>query len=401
MKSGAGTPVVHTGEGSGDERLIRGYSGQLLIGLSTGYLAIQLGRNIFSPLLPAIVEDLAISSFEAGVAISVLSAGYALCMYPGGRLSDRLTRKTVLVAAALVTAVGFGVLAVAGSYPALLASAATVGLGAGLYWIALRGLLADLFVDRRGQAFGIQDALGFVGPIVAAGGAVAVLTIGGWRLAFPPLVVFLLAAAAFAHLRIDEPYELARVELGLVATGWRVFGDRQVRWLVVGYTCGIFAMQAVIGFLPLFLQAERGLPSAYASAGFAVLFLGAVITMPAAGYLGDRLSHTPVAVGGLCLSIAGLLGFVLGPSRPIIALGILSFGLGIWAFPPVIQAHLMSRFPDESMGGDFGAFKTVYAGVGSLGPTYVGFAAGVVGYTPAFLGLTALLVTAIVVFLWV
>lgn len=393
---------MHAGERRADgEGLVRGYSGQLLIGLSTGYLVIQLGRNILPPLLPAIVEDLSISPFRAGIAISVLSAAYALCMYPGGRLSDRLTRKTVLVAAALVAALGFGVLAVAGSYPALLVGAATVGLGAGLYWISLRGLLADLFVDRRGQAFGIQDALGFAGPIVAAGGAVAVLAVAGWRLSFPPLVAFLLASAAFAHHRIDEPYELVRVELDLVATGWRVFGDRQVRWLVVGYTCGIFAMQAVIGFLPLFLQVERGLPSSYASAGFAVLFFGAVVTMPTSGYLGDRLSHVPVAVGGLCLSILGLLGFVFGPSPAIIGLGILAFGLGIWAFPPVIQAYLMTRFPDESMGGDFGAFKTVYAGMGSLGPTYVGFTAGVVGYTPAFLGLIGLLVAAIVVFLWV
>lgn len=168
-----------------DERLVGGYSGRLLLSLSFGYLVIQLGRNILPPLLPAITADLRISPFLAGVALTVLSAGYALAMYPGGRLSDTLTRKTVLVGALCLTVTGFLVLVAGSSYLLFLLGVAIFGAGAGLYWIALRALLADLFVARRGQAFGIQDSLEFVGPIIAAGVAVAILAVTTWRMAFP------------------------------------------------------------------------------------------------------------------------------------------------------------------------------------------------------------------------
>ena len=211
-------------------------------------------------------------------------------------------------------------------------------------------------------------------------------------------MVFLLGSVVLTHRWIREPYVFSRVELDFLATGTRVFGDTKVRQLIVAYTSGIFVMQAVIGFLPLFLQAEQNFSATLSSAGFAVLFVGAMITMPVSGSLGDRFSYVPVAVGGLVLSLIGLVVLIFASSVVVVLLGVLCFGLGIWAFPPVIQAHLMTRFPDDSMGGDYGVFKTVYAGVGSLGPAYVGFVAGLFDYTSAFLGLIVFLVVAIVIF---
>lgn len=380
------------------EQLIGGYSGRLLISLSVAYLAIQFGRNVLSPLLPAIIDDLTITSFQAGIALTVISATYALSMYPGGRLSDQLSRKTVLVAGGIVSIVGFALLSVAVSYLPFLLGAAVLGLGAGLYWISLRALLADLFVERRGQAFGVQDSLGFAGPLLAAGGAVLILAVATWHIAFLPVIAFLGGSVALAHVWIREPYVFSRVELNVLATGSRVFGDSQVRQLIVAYSSGIFAMQAVIGFLPLFLQIEHDFSATLSSAGFGILFLGAMITMPISGSLGDRFSHIPVAVGGLVLSLIGLFVLLFASSAVVVLLGVLCFGLGIWAFPPVIQAYLMTRFPDDSMGGDYGTFKTIYAGVGSLGPAYVGFVAGVFDYTIAFLGLAVFLVVAIAIF---
>lgn len=380
------------------EQLIGGYSGRLLISLSVAYLTIQFGRNVLSPLLPAIIDDLTITSFQAGIALTVISATYALSMYPGGLLSDQLSRKTVLVAGGIVSIVGFALLSVAVSYLPFLLGAAVLGLGAGLYWISLRALLADLFVERRGQAFGVQDSLGFAGPLLAAGGAILILAVTTWHIAFLPVIVFLVGSVALAHVWIQEPYVFSRVELDVLATGSRVFGDSQVRHLIVAYSSGIFAMQAVIGFLPLFLQIEHDFSATLSSTGFGVLFLGAMITMPISGSLGDRFTHIPVAVGGLVLSLIGLIVLLFASSAVVVLLGVLCFGLGIWAFPPVIQAYLMTRFPDDSMGGDYGTFKTIYAGVGSLGPAYVGFVAGVFDYTIAFLGLAVFLVVAIAIF---
>jgi hypothetical protein len=63
-----------------------------------------------------------------------------------------------------------------------------------------------------------------------------------------------------------------------------------------------------------------------------------------------------------------------------------------------MQAHLMDSFPDESMAGDLGATRTVYIGIGSVGPAYVGFVASRLNYTVAFAGfVVAFLVGGLVV----
>lgn len=383
-----------------DERLLTGYTGRVMLTVSAGYMAIQIGRNVLPPLLPSIMAGLDITPFQAGIALTLLSAMYALGMFPGGRLSDQLSRKTVLVSAATVSSLGFVLVLISRFYLSFLAGVAVIGFGAGLYWIAVRALLADLFVERRGQAFGLQDALGFVGPLIAAGGAVLVLRFATWNATFLPLVAVTAAIGTLAHLWVRQPYVLQSIEFDFLTTVYRVFRDREVRWLVVAYSCVTFPMQGVKGFLPVFLLAKQSFSPTTASIGFGLLFVGAMVTMPVAGALGDRFSYVPVAVGGIAVSVIGLVGMIVVPSPALTGCSILLFAIGIWAFPPVIQSYLMNLFPDASMGGDFGVFKMIYAIVGSLGPAYVGFVASGLGYAAAFAGFIVCLSVAILIIVW-
>ena len=149
--------------------------------------------------------------------------------------------------------------------------------------------------------------------------------------------------------------------------------------------------QSTNGFLPTFLQAEKGFSVALASTGFAVLFAVGMTVKPISGALGDRIGRTTVAVGSLLLGLLGLVGLLLAEHTALIFGGIVVFSAGLMSFPPVMQAYLMDLFPDESMGGDLGGMRTLYIGVGSLGPTYVGYVGGAANYTVAFAGLTACL----------
>jgi hypothetical protein len=51
-----------------------------------------------------------------------------------------------------------------------------------------------------------------------------------------------------------------------------------------------------------------------------------------------------------------------------------------------MSAYLMEVLPDGDMGGDFGAIRTVFMGVRSVGPAYVGVTADFGSYTIAFRG---------------
>jgi len=383
------------------ERLVRGYSGRLLLAISLGWLAIQAGRLVTSPLLPEIKDALHIGDFRAGIALTVLWGLYALLQYPSGRLSDQLSRKTLLVSGLVLAAIGFGVLASAPTYPVFLLGAVVVGLGAGLYPTAARALVSDRYVAKRGRAFGLHTASGDVGGVAAAGVAAAVLAVAVWRVGYLPMVLVLLGVALALHVWSREDYVVERPDLAIRATGRRLFGDSEVRWLLAGYALYAFTWQATAGFLPTYLAEGKGFGQGVAAFAFAVLFAVGAVVKPLSGYLGDRIPRTLLAPASLLLGAVALAGVVLADTAILAVGAVVVFAAGLMAFPPVMQAYLMDTFPDESAGGDLGAMRTVYIGLGALGPTFVGTVATAADYRTAFLALVACLAASAGLIRWV
>jgi MFS family permease len=373
------------------EQLVTGYAGRLFLTVSFGWLLIQLARQLLPPLLPDIIESYGITSAQAGFALTVLVSLYAVLQYPSGRLSDQLTRKTLLVSGVGLLGGGFLVVWVAGSYPAFLLGMAVVGVGAGLYPTAARALLSDHFVSRRGQAFGLHTALGDVGSASSAGIAVAAVALATWQDAFLALAVVAGGLSLALHGWSRERYAFETVSLETRSTARRLFANPRLRWLLVGYVLFVFAWQGVVGFLPHKLPPDHGFSVGLASAGFAAVFVVGIVMKPVAGLLGDRIGRMRVGVGALLLAAVGLTGILAVERAGVLFLAIALCGAGLMSFAPVMQAFLMDRFPDDSMGGDLGGMRTVYVGLGSIGPTYVGYVAGVGSYGIAFLGLVACL----------
>lgn len=105
---------------------------------------------------------------------------YAAIQYPSGRLSDDLSRKTVLVISIGIIVGGFVVLMTFSTYAGYLFGMALVGVGVGSYYPVMRAQLSDLFTELRGQAFGLNSAAGVGGSARAAGLAVGALTLATW-----------------------------------------------------------------------------------------------------------------------------------------------------------------------------------------------------------------------------
>jgi MFS family permease len=377
-----------------EERLVRGYGGRLLLLVSLGWLTIQGGRLVLSPLLPSIIDDLSITPFRAGIALSTLWGIYALGQFPSGRLSDRLSRKTLLVAGLTLATAGFAVLAVAVSYPLFLVGAAVVGVGAGLYPTAARALISDHFEAKRGGAFGLHTASGDLGGGAAAGLAVAALAIATWRTAFLPVVAILALVAVTLHVTSRESYRIEAVELDVRGTGARLFATSRTRRLIVAYCLFAFAWQGTAGFLPTLLQLDKGFSPEFASAGFAGLFVVGALVKPTAGRLADRVRRAPVAAGALAVGAVALGGLLVAETALAVGAATVAYAVGLMAFPPVMQSYLMDVFPADSMGADLGLARTTYIGFGALGPSFIGFVAGRADYVTAFGALAGALVVA-------
>jgi len=376
---------------SDNERLFTGYAGKLFITISLGWLVVQLSRQLLPPLLPTIIEDLVLTSTEAGIALTLMWALYAISQFPSGRLSDHLSRKTLLVSGLWLLSCGFLVLWGARAYPLFLIGVAIVGLGAGQFPSPARALLSDLYVTRRGQAFGVHSALGDLGNASAGGLAVVALAVATWNAAFLPVVVISVGILVTLHLWSRESYVFEWTSLDVKSTGCKLVGTARLRWLLSAYILFSFTWQAISGFLPTLLQFEKGFSVGLASTGFTVLFLVGMLVKPVAGVLGDRFGRLPVAAGALFLGVWGLAGLLVVEHTLAIFLAIGVFATGLMSFPPVMQAYLMDLFPNDSMGGDLGGMRTIYIGLGSLGPTYIGFVAERGSYTLAFGGLVGTL----------
>jgi MFS family permease len=374
-----------------EEQLFHGYSGRLLVTCSLGWVGLSVGRFVISPLLPIIIESLSITRFQAGMAVTVLWGLYAVSQYPSGRFSDQLSRKPLLVSGVALIAAGFAFLVGSINYFIFVVGMATIGIGSGTFATPTKALISDLFTIRRGQAFGVQTAASDLGGALAGSLAVVALAVASWRTAFLPVVALLVVTLLMLHFWSRESYSFMWVSFNVRETGRRLITDARTRNLMVAYALFSFTWQGVVTFLPAFLQAEKGFSLGFASAVFTLLFVVGIVIKPIAGVLSDRLTRTPVAAGALIVAIIGLASLVLFQSILLIIISVLVFAVGFSAVSPVLQAHLMDIFPNENAGGDMGATRTVYLGIGSLGPTYVGLAAGLADYKTAFIGLTVCL----------
>jgi predicted MFS family arabinose efflux permease len=357
--------------------------------LSLGLAVARVGRRALPPLLPTIIADLSITPFQAGVALSISSGAFALLQFPSGRLSDQLNRKTVLLTSFLILILGYLLLSISMTYILLLVGAAVIGIGEGLYGGADRGLLSDLFVEKRGIAFGIHTTFSDIGGIVAAGLAAAALAIGIWRLTFLPAVAGLVILSFLLYWIGQEPMFIERPALELRDTVNRLFGRSRFRLLLVAYSLFSLTSQGFIGFLPTLLQTDHGFSPELASLAFAGMFATGIVARPVAGRLSDFRHRLVIAGAGLLIGALGIFVLISAKSTTVAAIGIVIFAAGQKAFPPSMQAFLMDAFPNSSMAGDLGATRTVYIAIGSLGPAYVGYVGSRLSYTVAFTGFIA------------
>jgi MFS family permease len=135
----------------------------------------------------------------------------ALSTFPSARLSDRIGRKPVIYVACLVGGIGLLIVAVAPSFPIVLAGAVLMGFGAGTFLAVDWALMTDIIPKAAsGRYMGISNiavaAAGtlagvLVGPLIDRVGGVDQLP-DGPRVAFTAGVAFFVLSAFFLR-RVD------------------------------------------------------------------------------------------------------------------------------------------------------------------------------------------------------
>jgi predicted MFS family arabinose efflux permease len=330
------------------------------------------------PLLPLLTHLFHASKSAVGLTVSAATLGVALSAPFFGALTERLSRKRVIVASLL------GV-----SVPTLLAATST-SLPQLIFWRFLEGITVPgivavviTYIGEEWPPNRVALIMSFYVSGTALGGFIGRVSAGilagwfSWRVSFLVLGAAALAGAAMVAWWLPESQPRAVTTATPLAP---LSFPRQVkalcgrRRLVATFAVGfnvLFSLVGVFTWITFHLDAPPfSLSTAALSSLFFVYLIGLVVT-PAAGYLITRVGLRAGISGAICCSIAGVL-LTLSPSLAIVILGLALVSTGVFIAQTASQSHLRVAAPPEARVTAAGLYLTCYY----LGGTAAGVVPG-------------------------
>ncbi|MFI8849009.1 MFS transporter [Streptomyces sp. NPDC053499] len=325
----------------------RSYPGSVQL-LMVNQFTINLGFYMLMPYLAQHLSgSLGLAGWLVGLVLGVRNFSQQGMFLFGGALADRFGYKPLIVAGCVLRTVGFAVLGLVDSLPALLAASAATGLAGALFNPAVRAYLAADSGERRVEAFALfnifYQAGILLGPIVGM-----VLTGVDFR------VTCLVSAAIFAVLSIvqiralparrgdDDQQESTAAS---VLSQWRgIFANRPF----------LLFSAAMIGAYVLAFQVYLALPlEVRRLAGEGEFGTSAVALLFAVSGLSTILGQTKVTAWckarmepGHALSLGlSAMGLAFVPLLAAMVIPVPDGGAGLWllaALPPSLAALLLA-----------------------------------------------------------
>lgn len=351
-------------------------STRLILGLISVGWFLTLGTRFLIPaILPQIKAEFAIGNTTAGIAITVIWAGYGLMQFPAGVLVDRFGERTLLSLSLLLAGVSLGLIGIAPIFIVFMIGAGLFGLTSGLFGPSRGIALSRFFGSKSGRAFGIALAAGSIGsaslPLVGS----YISQRMEWELAVLAIVPLFIGTGLATWFVLPEGTNVKtktivsrRTQLRLLA---RPFADRTVVIAFVGLMLVLFTFQGLTAFLPTYLIQEKGLAPGTANALFALLFIAGAGFQLVGGNAVDRVGTRPVVlptavVGVLMLVLLPFIGGVVALSLLIV---ILSSRIAIVS---MMNPYILEQLSDEKRGAVWGMMRTGLFVIGATGSSVVG-----------------------------
>ena len=369
----------------------------LLLVLSGGYIAANIGTQGFVAMLPLVQIDFEITRTQAGLYSSLYYLSATLVAIGSGRFVDRIGPRAGLTVGAGTVGLVAVLHAVAPAFGMILGLAFVTGIGFSVITPSVSGsVIRNVFSSRRAGAMGMVHGVGGTGALVGT----MILPAIGERLGWRPVMVggglLALGIAFVVAIAYDRLTPDTRPEAPAVRrAGQRSFGSvltdllSRRAFLAAGIMGIVFGLSVggIAGHLALFVSRDLGFSPTLAGIALGLFHVGGVLGQPAWGAVNDRLYRRRRHAGMLTLAALAILmellfAFVLAPADPpFIAIAVSSFVLGFFVLGiPALYFTAVSEIAPVEDAGVATGIGLVFSRTGIvIGAPLFGLAADLTG----------------------
>ena len=355
-------------------------------------LVIMLGSSVISPVLPLIAQEFGVSYAGTGMLVAAFAVGRIPFDFIGGAAVDRFSPRLIACAGAAIVAISAVLSAVAKSFAALLWYRLLGGIGSALFTItAMTFLVRTVAPQRMGQAMGFYQSMLLVGVSIGPGvGGLAASAFHDLRAPFWAMAVLSLSVAVVGVWWIGEfpahtgrgPAESSnsnREAMSQLLRDWTFVFACVLTLLLFGIRSGIS-----LNLMPLFAQEKIGLGEAGIGLTQSLCSLANFCVIWHAGRLLDGVGRRWVTLISLWATVLAVLLYPWATTYVRLAIVSIVFGAAIGYLGPAPAAVIADLTPP----GKAGTVMGLYRGAGDtgllLGPVFVGWLTGHLGFNLAF-----------------
>lgn len=269
-------------------------------------------------MLPAIGEQLAISTARQGLLVSSYAVMVGVFALVAGPVSDKIGRRRMLLAGSGLMTAALALHAVADSYAMLLAVRTLAGVAGGALSGAAVSFVGDYFpYERRGWANGWVMSGIAAGQIAGVPLGALLAEAFGFRVPFLIFAVTMGATFLLILKFVPQP-DVKRDERKLSIGGalreyLLLLKQKEVVVAAVVFALLFFSVALYITYLPAWLTEYRAATPSRIAALFFAGGVASVITGPIVGKLSDRTGRKPLILSssiGLVILMSGATFFI-------------------------------------------------------------------------------------------
>jgi MFS family permease len=341
--------------------------------------------------LPAVQAEFGVSRAEVSLAFTLTMVGGAIGGVAMGRLLDRAGILPVLLAGAVLLAVGYVGAAYAGSFVAFALAQLVIGVGSS---IALGPLMADIshwFVRRRGVAVTLTSAGNYVAGTVWSPVVQHLISSVGWRSTHAAIGIASAAAIVLVGLvamrgRAPDSRAAVNAVARNSATGalGLSFFSLQILLCVASVCCCVAMSMPQVHIVAY--CGDLGYGVAHGADMLAVMMAAGIVSRIGSGLIADRIGGLRTLLLGSVLQGTALILYLFYNGLVSLYLVSALFGLFQGGIVPSYAIIVREYFPPQQAGARVG----VVLMTSMLGMAFGGWLSGLIfdltgSYSAAFL----------------